>query len=43
MRTTEDDEDDTSPAVAVTEGRPAWMTTLKAHAEEWLEQLPKVS
>lgn len=42
MRTTEDDEDD-SPAVVDGDGRPAWMTTLKANAQEWLDALPKVS
>lgn len=41
MRTTDDDEDDINPTVAANEGRPAWMTTLKANAEEWLEALPK--
>lgn len=40
LRTTDDDEDDTSPEVAV-EGRPAWMTTLKSHSEEWLSSLPR--
>jgi hypothetical protein len=42
MRTTEDDEEEVGPASA-TVGRPAWMNALKAHAEEWLGVLPKVS
>lgn len=40
MRTTEDDEDDTDISVTSETARPAWMTTLKTHAEEWLKVLP---
>ncbi|BEJ00458.1 hypothetical protein CcaverHIS631_0503150 [Cutaneotrichosporon cavernicola] len=40
LRTTNDDEDDVSAAVEAA-GRPAWMTTLKTNAEEWLGALPK--
>ncbi|WWC91126.1 uncharacterized protein L201_006067 [Kwoniella dendrophila CBS 6074] len=40
MRTTDDEEDDSGPA-ANSSGRPAWMTILKGHAEEWLTSLPK--
>ncbi|WVN87983.1 uncharacterized protein L203_103180 [Cryptococcus depauperatus CBS 7841] len=41
MKTTEDEEDDNSPIVGIVTGRPAWMTALKGHAEEWLSTLPK--
>ncbi|TXT09077.1 hypothetical protein VHUM_02551 [Vanrija humicola] len=41
MRTTEDDEDEASPAAAANDGRPAWMSTVKTNAEEWLAALPK--
>ena len=41
MRTTEDDEEgETVSTSAATSGRPAWMTSLKIHAEEWLKVLP---
>jgi hypothetical protein len=40
MRTTEDDEDDTGPSASTESARPAWMSTLKIHAEEWLKSLP---
>ncbi|WVQ81477.1 hypothetical protein IAT38_003601 [Cryptococcus sp. DSM 104549] len=41
MRTTDDDEDESGPASGVSSGRPAWMTALKSHAEEWLSALPQ--
>lgn len=42
LRTIEDDEEDSSLiTVTAAEGRPAWMTALKANAEEWLDALPK--
>ena len=40
MRTTEDDEGDTGPSTSTESARPAWMSTLKIHAEEWLKSLP---
>ncbi|WVQ73635.1 hypothetical protein IAR50_003215 [Cryptococcus sp. DSM 104548] len=40
MRTTEDD-DDSGPVSGASTGRPAWMTALKGHAEQWLSTLPK--
>lgn len=40
LRTTEDDEDDSSSPEVVAIGRPAWMTALKANAEDWLKALP---
>lgn len=42
MRTTEDDEDVSDPVSGVSFGRPAWMTSLKSHADEWLSTLPEV-
>lgn len=42
MRTTEDDEDDGGPASGGSLGRPAWMTAMKSHADEWLSALPGV-
>lgn len=41
MRTTEDDEDETEASSASQTARPSWMTTLKAHAEDWLKALPE--
>ena len=40
MRTTEDDEGDTGSSTSADSARPAWMSTLKVHAEEWLKSLP---
>jgi dynein heavy chain 1 len=40
MRTTEDDEGDAGPSASTESARPAWMSTLKVHAEEWLKSLP---
>ena len=40
MRTTEDDEGDTGPSASTDSARPAWMSTLKIHAQEWLKSLP---
>jgi dynein heavy chain 1 len=40
MRTTEDDEGDAGPSASTESVRPAWMSTLKIHAEEWLKSLP---
>ena len=40
MRTTDDDEDEAISASTAVIGRPAWMTSLKTHAEEWLNTLP---
>lgn len=40
MRTTEDDEGDTGSSASTESARPAWMSTLKIHAEEWLKSLP---
>jgi len=40
MRTTEDDEGDAGPSTSTESARPAWMSTLKVHAEEWLKSLP---
>lgn len=41
MRTTEDDEDELDPSTPADSARPAWMITLKAHAEDWLKALPE--
>ncbi|ORX39193.1 dynein heavy chain, N-terminal region 1-domain-containing protein [Kockovaella imperatae] len=40
MRSAEDDGDDAATGIA-TEGPPAWMASLKAHAEGWLTAIPK--
>ncbi|WVR09001.1 hypothetical protein IAU60_006061 [Kwoniella sp. DSM 27419] len=41
MRTTEDEEDDEVVSSGAATGRPTWMTSLKSHAEEWLQTLPE--
>jgi hypothetical protein len=42
MRNTQDDETVGSTSSVVT-SRPAWMVALKASAQQWLKNLPKVS
>jgi dynein heavy chain 1 len=40
MRTTEDEDDDSTSSTAFDTARPSWMVTLKGHAETWLKTLP---
>jgi dynein heavy chain 1 len=40
MKTTDDDGDETVSSTVLT-GRPAWMSALQGHAEEWLKALPE--
>lgn len=40
MRTTEDEEDELDSSATTENARPAWMTTLRNHAEEWIKALP---
>ena len=40
MRTTEDEEGDIGPTTSSETASPAWMSTLKTNAGEWLKSLP---
>ena len=40
MRTTEDEDGDMDASTSTESVRPAWMSTLKTHAEDWLKALP---
>jgi dynein heavy chain 1 len=40
MRTTEDEEGDMGPTTTSETARPAWMSTLRTHVEDWLKSLP---
>ncbi|EIW66046.1 hypothetical protein TREMEDRAFT_35527 [Tremella mesenterica DSM 1558] len=41
MRTLDDEDDGSSSPTSTLAGRPGWMTTLKSHAQEWLQNLPE--